>query len=140
MLAPIATEAQQASKVWRVGLLGQGRWDAASAVPIRSAFVNRMHALGYIEGQNLLIEARGADGRVERLADLVAELEATKVDVIVAWGTPAVAAAKKRTSSLPIVMASSGDAVGTGLVASLARPGGNVTGLSWHHTELSEKW
>src|SRR5262245_13328555 len=80
-------EAQQAGKVWRVGLPSPGRWDRPDTVPYRSAFVERMRALGYVEGENFVIEARGAEGRLERLPDLVAELQAAKVDVIVAWST-----------------------------------------------------
>jgi ABC-type uncharacterized transport system substrate-binding protein len=135
LLTARCAEAQQAGKVWRIGALA-GSQDPGQ----HDAFVVALRELGYIEGHTVAIESRYADGHMERLAELAAELVRLKVDVIVAWSTPAVAAAKQSTTSIPIVMASSGDAVGTGLVASLARPGGNVTGVSWHRTEVATKW
>ncbi len=98
-----------------------------------------MHDLGYIEGQNLRIELRSAQGHGERLAELAAELVREKVDVIAAWLTPAVLAAKRATNEIPIVMIGAADPVGVGLVASLARPGGNVTGMAGQIAELAGK-
>ena len=95
--------------------------------------------LGYVEGQNVVIEYRYAEGKPDRLDGLASELVRLKVDVIVTTGTQATAAAKRATSVTPIVMALSGDAVGTGLIGSLARPGGNVTGLTHLSTELAGK-
>jgi putative ABC transport system substrate-binding protein len=134
---PLAVRAQQAGKVWRVGML-----DTTSATLNAKnidAFKASMRALGYVEGQNLVIDYRSPDGRLERLSTLVAELIALKCDVIVARGTPATLAAKAATSGIPIVMAAVAEAIETGLVASLARPGGNVTGLSSFVTQLAQK-
>lgn len=118
-----SAQAQQVKKVPRIGFL--------SATPsINPAFLEGLHALGYIEGKNIIIEYRSAQDKLERHPDLAAELISLKVDIIVTQGTPAAQAVKKATSTIPIVMATSGDPVGSGLVASLARPGGNVTGLS----------
>ncbi len=103
------------------------------------AFVQRLRELGWIEGRNVAIEYRWGEGRVERLAEIAAELVRLKVDVIVTGGTRQVVAAKQATSVIPIVFAAVGDPVGTGLVASLARPGGNVTGLSLQATDLAAK-
>ena len=103
------------------------------------AFRQGLRELGYVEGQNCMIEYRSADGRNERFPELAAEFVRAKVDVIVTRGTPAVIAAKNATGTIPIVMAASGDPVGTGVVASLARPGGNVTGLSAFVRELEAK-
>jgi putative ABC transport system substrate-binding protein len=103
------------------------------------AFVQRLRELGWIEGRNIAIEYRWGEGRVERLAEIAAELVRLKVNVIVTAGTRQVVAAKQATSVIPIVFAAVGDPVGTGLVASLARPGGNVTGLSLQATDLVAK-
>jgi putative ABC transport system substrate-binding protein len=103
------------------------------------AFVQRLRELGWIEGRNVAIEYRWADGRTERLAEFAAEFVRLKVDVIVTSGTPPVIAAKQATSVIPIVFAAVGDPVGTGLVTSLARPGGNVTGLSIQAIDLAGK-
>jgi putative ABC transport system substrate-binding protein len=103
------------------------------------AFRERLRELGYVEGQTVTLETRWADGQVDRLPGLAAELVRLKVDVIVTAGSPAALAAKKATTSVPIVMATGGDPVGLGLVASLARPGGNVTGLTTLSRELSGK-
>jgi putative ABC transport system substrate-binding protein len=134
---PLAARAQQAGKVWRVGML-----DTTSATlnaKNLDGFRAGMRALGYVEGQNLVIDYRSPDGRLERLPALVAELIGLKCDVIVARGTPATLAAKTATSTIPIVMAAVAEAVETGLVASLARPGGNITGLSSFVTQLAQK-
>jgi ABC-type uncharacterized transport system substrate-binding protein len=122
-------------KVWRIGqLLTGGGWDSGL-----DAFRLRLDELGYVEGQNLLIEYRNAEGRAERFPALAAELVRLNVDVIVTLGTQAAFAAKQATTVIPIVMGSSGDAMGIGLVQSLARPGGNVTGLTGISPELSGK-
>src|SRR5262249_10957829 len=104
-----------------------------------NAFRQGLRELGYVEGQNLLLDYRTAEGHHAQVRDLVNELIRLKVDVIVTRGTPAVMAAKKATGTIPIVMAASGDPVNARIVASLARPGGNVTGLSASAIELSAK-
>jgi putative ABC transport system substrate-binding protein len=125
---PLAARAQQPAKLPTIGYLGsatlatQGQWAAA--------FARRLRELGWIDGRNVAIEYRWAEGRDERFAEIAAEFVRLKVDVIVTSATPPVVAAKQTTSVIPIVFAAAGDPVGTGLVASLARPGGNVTGLS----------
>jgi putative ABC transport system substrate-binding protein len=125
---PLAASAQQTGRVPTIGFLGsatpatQGQWVAA--------FVQRLRELGWVEGHNLTIDYRWAEGRSERFAEIAAEIVRLKVNVIVTVTTPAALAAKQATSVIPIVFAAAGDPVGTGLVASLARPGGNVTGLS----------
>jgi putative ABC transport system substrate-binding protein len=137
LAALLAAEAQPAGKVARVGFLSP----ASSTVGphILEAFRQGLRDLGYVEGQNIVVEYRFAEGKAERLPDLAMELVNLKVDVIVASGTPGPLAAKNATKTIPIVMASAGDPVGTGLVASLARPGGNVTGLSTLTPELGGK-
>jgi putative ABC transport system substrate-binding protein len=133
--SPLAARAQQAKKLPTIGFLG-----ATSAVVWNSfvgAFLQRMRELGWIDGYNLAIEYRWAEGREERYTELAAELVQLKVDVIVTGGTAAVIAVKKATSAIPIVFATAGDPVGTGLVTSLSHPGGNVTGLSNQQTDLA---
>jgi putative tryptophan/tyrosine transport system substrate-binding protein len=125
---PFAAQAQQGRKLVTVGLLGSGT--AAAQSTWTTAFVQRMRELGWIEGRNLTIEYRWAEGHTERLAELANELVRLKVDVILTHNTPPPLAAKQATSVIPIVFATAGDPVGSGIVASLARPGGNVTGLS----------
>jgi len=105
-----------------------------------SAFWARLQELGWVQGQNLTVETRWAEGRIDRLPALMADVVARKVDVIVTRGTPATIAAKNATSTIPIVFASMGDPVGTGVAASLARPGGNLTGLSSESVDLGGKW
>jgi putative ABC transport system substrate-binding protein len=129
----VSAHAQQAKKIPRIGYL------AAGSPPVDKAFLQGLRDLGYIEGQNITIEYRFADGKNERLPGLAAELIGLKVDIIVTGGTPAAVAAKRTTSMIPVVMAIVADPVGEGLVGSLARPGGNVTGLANLDTELSEK-
>ena len=124
---PLAIEAQQARKMPRIGYLGQN--SAESAPHLLVAFRQALGERGWVEGQNILIEYRYADGKVDRLPALVAELIGRNVDVIVTVSSRATWAAKDATKSIPIVMAASVDALGEGLVASLAHPGGNVTGL-----------
>ena len=127
--APLTAEAQQAGKVYRVGLLAL--LPAADATRQMKALKTRLRDLGYIEGENLVFEYRSAEGRPERLAALAAELLQLGPHVIIAGGgTLTAQTAKQATSTVPIVMAGVGDAIASGLVATLARPGGNVTGLS----------
>ena len=123
---PLAARAQQAKAT--IGLLGTGT--AAAQIQWTAAFMQRMRELGWSEGRNLTIEYRWAEGHTERLAELANELVRLKVDVIVTHNTPGPLAAKQATSTIPIVFATAGDPVSTGVVTSLARPGGNVTGLS----------
>ena len=127
LAAPLAAETQQAAKVARIGYL---LLDRTAAPDLPEAFRQGLRDLGYVEGRNVVIEYRHAEGKVERLPAVAAELVALKVDVIAAQGTPHALAAKQVTRTIPIVFATSADAVGSGLVTSLARPGGNVTGLS----------
>jgi putative ABC transport system substrate-binding protein len=129
LATPLAAEAQQAGKVSRIGILGSVPLTEPAAARAWGGFLEELRQLGYAEGQNIVIERRFSEGRFDRLAGLAAELVGLKVDVIVASANAA-DAAKKATSTIPIVMTSSADPVGTRLVASLARPGGNVTGLS----------
>ena len=134
---PLAARAQQPGKLPTIGFLGASTPSAESQWI--AAFVQRLRELGWIEGRTVAIEYRWAEGRSERFAEIAAEFVRLKVDVIVTSGTPAVLAAKQATSVIPIVFATAGDPVGTGLVASLARPGGNVTGLSIQSTDLAGK-
>jgi putative ABC transport system substrate-binding protein len=136
VVAPLAAEAQQAAKVARIGYLALNR---AAAPDVLEAFLQGLRDLGYVEGRNLVIEYRDAEGKPERLPALAAELVALKVEVIVAPGTLAALAAKQATRTIPIVFPSVGDPVTDGLVTSLARPGGNVTGLSPFGEELVGK-
>jgi len=129
--------AQQTSKVWRVGMLETT--SQTLNAPNLNAFRRRLQELGYVEGQNLIIEYRSGEGRIERFSELAAEMVRLKVDIIVTRGTPAALAAKNATATIPIVMAAIAEPVGTGMVASLARPGGNVTGLSAIVNELAAK-
>jgi len=133
---PLATRAQQPGKVPAIGFLGANPSIESYRV---AAFVQRLRELAWIDGRNLAIEYRWAEGRNERYAENAAELVRLKVDVIVTVATPATLAAKQATAVIPIVFAATGDPVGTGLVASLARPGGNVTGLSSQTAETAGK-
>jgi putative ABC transport system substrate-binding protein len=130
-------QAQQTGKVPRIGFL-DGSTASGSAVLVE-AFREEMSKLGWIEGKNIAIEYRFAEQKRERVPELAADLVRLKVDLIVASGTPPASAAKKATTTIPIVMTNVGDPVGAGLVASLPRPGGNVTGLSSLGTELNTK-
>jgi putative ABC transport system substrate-binding protein len=130
---PLATRAQP-TKVPRLGVLL-----VANREPFSRLFWEGLRELGYIDGQNIQIEFRSAEGKLNLLPELAAELVRLKVDIIVASETPSVQAAKRATNKIPIVMAPSGDPVGTGLIANLARPGGNVTGLSAATAELAGK-
>lgn len=131
--APLTSHAQLAGKVRRIGYLAPGPSSPSDAAGIRAfqSFRQGLRELGWVEGQNIVIEYRFAEGRFDRLPDLAAELVRLKVDLIVATTTPAAAAAKNATATIPIVMVSVGDPVGLGLIASLARPGGNVTGQAF---------
>ena len=128
LAAPLAADAQQAAKVSRIGFLSVT--SPSDRPQLLDAFRKRLRELGWVEGRNLVIEYRYADGRLDRLPDLAAELVRLKVDLLVSWSTQGVTAAKNATATIPIVMITVRDPVGTGLVASLARPGGNVTGMS----------
>jgi putative ABC transport system substrate-binding protein len=138
LAAPLAAEAQQPARVFRIGVLAYSPPTVSTVSPLREALLQGLRALGYVEGQNLAIEWRYWEGKPERLPALAAELVRLKVEVIVVGPTPAAEEAKRATSTIPIV-ALHGDPVGSGLVASLARPGGNVTGLSVLNTELLGK-
>ena len=126
---PLATHAQPTNKIARVGFLGSAT-AAGSAQSVR-ALREGLKALGYVEGKNILIEFRWAEGKYERLPELVADLNRLQVDVLVTHGTPGTQAAKRTTTSIPIVMAISGDAVATGIVTNLSRPDANVTGSTF---------
>ena len=132
---PLAARAQ--TKVYAIGVLETV--PRAQNQENFAALLNGLGELGYVEGQNLHIDYRSADGQGERFPEFVAELVRNRVDLIVTRGTPAARAAKAATATIPIVMAAIGEPLGVGVVASLARPGGNVTGLSAFVTELSGK-
>ena len=136
LLTPLAADAQQAGKVPRIGFLFYG---SPGPSPELDAFRQGLRELGYVEGQSITIEYRFASGRVERLPELAAELVRLKLDVIVTPATPASQAAKQATSTIPIVFAAVADAVGAGLVANFARPGGNITGFTSISAELGGK-
>ncbi len=135
--APFPAGAQRAGRIPRIGFLGTSSPSLESHFV--EAFTQGLRDLGYVEGQNITIDYRWAEGQDDRFPDLAAELVRLKADVIVTTGTPATLAAKQATKTVPIVMASSGNPVQSGLVASLARPGGNVTGLSIFAPELEGK-
>ena len=137
LAAPLASFAEQPAKIARIGFLHPA---SAQGADIRlQAFRDGLRELGYVEGKNLQLEVRWGEGKLERLPTLAAELVQAKVDVIVASSSPAVVAARQATRTIPIVMPLSSDPVGDGLVASLARPGGNITGLSLMAPELGEQ-
>ena len=138
LAAPLAAEAQQVTKAPRIGFLA---FNLATKTHLPEAFRQGLRDLGYVEGRNVVFEYRDAEGKAERLPALAAELVALKVDVIVAGGRPQVLAAKQATRTLPIVFTGVGGPVSMGLVTSLARPGGNVTGLTLTTgPELVGKW
>jgi len=140
LAAPLAAEAQPAvGKLPRVGLLLPGSSSDPLVQPYLDVLRRGLRELGYVEGQSITIEYRWAEGKYERLPDLASELVRLKVDVIVAVGTVVVQAAKQTTQTIPIVMTNVDDPVATGLVASMARPGGNITGLSLMSHELVGK-
>ena len=129
LLAPLGAAAQQPGKVPRIGYFSAG--SPSGAPHLLEAFRKGLRELGWVEDKNIVIDYRFAEGRSDRLPDLAAELVRLKVDIIVALATPAAAAAKNATQTIPIVMIGAYDPVGVGLIAGLARPGGNVTGLSF---------
>jgi ABC-type uncharacterized transport system substrate-binding protein len=129
---PRMTRAQQPTgKIWRLGILQPG----APPDPLVEAIRQRLRELGYIEGRNIVFEYRWAEGKLDRLTDLARDLVGSKVDVITTLSTPAALAARNATTTIPIVFTAVGDPVGSGVVPSLARPGGNATG-----TSLSRRW
>ena len=134
---PLAARAQQPAKVPTIGFLGAGTPSADTLWT--AAFAHRLRELGWIEGRTIAIESRWAENRSDRYAEIAVEFVQLKVAVIVTYATAPVIAAKKATSVIPIVFALSGDPVGSGLVASLARPGANVTGLSLQTTDIAAK-
>ena len=131
---PLAAHAQQAGKIHKIGYLSPG-----SPSPVVTPLFDTLRELGWIEGKNVTFEYRYAENRLERLPELAADLVGLNVDVIVAIGTLGPLAAKGATSTIPIVMTAAGDPVGSGLIASLARPGGNVTGMSLMSPDLGGK-
>jgi putative ABC transport system substrate-binding protein len=130
-----SADAQQSAKVPRIGFLASGGPESPNIM----AFRRGLHDLGYVEGKNVLVEYRHLEAKVDRVPRFVAELVQLKVDVLIITNTPAIRVAKQATSTIPIVMVSTVDPVATGLVDSLARPGGNVTGLTRLTRELSGK-
>jgi putative ABC transport system substrate-binding protein len=137
LVVPLSSEAQPAAKLSRIGMLVSG--SPATYQFMVDAFRQNLRELGYVEGRNMKLELRWAEGKLDRLPDLAVDLVRVGVDIIVVGGTPAVRAAKQATSTIPIVVWGAGDLVGTGLVASLARPGTNVTGTHDLSPELSGK-
>ena len=136
-LVPLAADAQQPGKVYRIGYLsGNPQANTQEAI---EAFIDAMRDFGFVEGRNLAIERRYADGNYDRLQRLVEELIQYKVDVILTYGTPATLAAKNATKTIPVVFGAVADPVVAGLVLSLPRPGGNVTGTTTINPELSGK-
>jgi putative ABC transport system substrate-binding protein len=136
----LAAVAQPPAKIPQVGILHNGRQADEPRLRVLEEFRQGLHDLGYVEGQNIALEIRWAEGSVERLPALASELVRLKVDVLVVFGPPGVRAARAATNTIPIVMARMDDAEEHGFVASLARPGGNITGLSFQTGELSGKW
>ena len=132
-----SAEAQQPTKVRRIGFLDNST--ASGSAVLVDAFRQELSKLGWIEGKNITIEYRFAEQKLERLPELAADLVRLKVDLIVVTGAPPALAAKKATTTIPVVMVTAGDPVGAGLVASLARPGGNVTGLEFRTRAKYEK-
>jgi putative ABC transport system substrate-binding protein len=139
LAATLSAGAQPAEKVYRVGFLGASPPPTLGWSRTWGSLVQGLRDLGYIEGRNLVIEARYSEGREDRLPALAAELVRLNLDVIVAGATPPVHAVRNATATIPIVMTNHSDPLGTGLAASLARPGGNVTGRSNMHSDLSRK-
>jgi ABC-type uncharacterized transport system substrate-binding protein len=136
---PSCVRAERAAKVARIGLLATGALDSAEQQAILDAFRQGLRERGYVEGHSIIIEYRTAAGRIERFPELARELVQLDPDLIVASNTPAARAAKDATSTIPIVVVVMGDPIGDGLVTSLARPGGNVTGMTFLGPELASK-
>lgn len=137
LVTPIALKAQQTGKVWRIGYLAAGARPSDGAPP--QALRQALQELGYVDGRNVVYAGRWAEARSDRLLELASELAGLKVDLIVTFGSKAAEAAKAATLTVPIVFVGAGDAVGIGLIESLSRPGGNVTGISDQANELSAK-
>lgn len=137
LLGSLAAQAQQTGSVYRIGFLGNST--AALEANLVGPFREGLRELGYVEGRNILIEYRWAEGKYDRFPALIGELLALKVAVIVTAGTPATLAVKQATTSVPLVMTAVGDPVGTGIVPSLSHPGGNITGLTAISTEMDAK-
>jgi putative ABC transport system substrate-binding protein len=135
---PLAARAQQ-QKVWRIGYLHSGFLDSSADAALFEAFRQQLSNLGYVEGKNLIIDKRAAQGHYERLPALANELIALHPDAIAAVATPAIAAAQRATSTIPIVMTPSTDPIGSGFVKSFAHPGGNITGLANMYGDLTAK-
>ena len=138
LAAPLDAQAQQAGKVYRIGFLNAGVPSTATAQV--EGLRRGLRDLGYVEGRNFTIDFRWGEGRNDRLAELAADLVRANVDVIVTAGEPAIRAARQATATIPIVMGAVGDPVGAGFVESLARPGGNITGVSNLAVEMTGKW
>ena len=139
LAAPLAAGAQPAGKVYRIGYISNSPPNTPESSPFYEAFRQGLRERGWVEGRNAVIEWRFAEGRMERFPDLAADLVRLKVDLIVTTGGPAARAAKQATTTIPIVAVAVSDPVGQGFVASLARPGGNVTGLATLFPELAVK-
>jgi putative ABC transport system substrate-binding protein len=137
LVSPFVAIAQQRQQVWRIGCLTVT--DLAATPQLLDAFRAGLRDHGYVDGQNIVIDCRWAEGTSKRLDNLAADLVHSKVDLILAWSTPAVIAAKRATSTIPIVMVSVADPVGSGFIASLARPGGNITGVTNFDADLAAK-
>ncbi|SIO56477.1 putative ABC transport system substrate-binding protein [Bradyrhizobium erythrophlei] len=137
LLRPAAIRAQQSSKLYHIGYFSAG--ERRPTPQLEEAFVGALRGLGWIEGTNVVFEYRYADNHLDRLPELAAQLVALKVDVIVAAGTLAPLAVKRLSTTIPIVLTSAGDPLGSGLVSSLAHPGGNITGLSLMASDLGGK-
>jgi putative ABC transport system substrate-binding protein len=135
---PHAAKAQQV-KLPRIGFIGLGAAADQASIDRIDAFRAGLRELGYLENKNIVIDDRWAEGRYEQLTELVTQLIYLKVEAIVTHGTPATRAAKQATTTVPVVMVAVSDAVGSGLVSSIARPGGNVTGMTWFAPELAVK-
>src|SRR5215471_8146733 len=136
-VAPRVVEAQQAGRIYRIGVFFASNPTVTASN--NEAFTQGLRERGYVEGQNVVLERRYGESRTERMAEVAAELVRMKVDVIVATTDQPISAVKRQTRSIPIVMVNSTDPVGTGFVASLAHPGGNITGVSMMSPELGGK-
>src|SRR5207249_3992852 len=136
--APLAIEAQQAGKMWRIGTLDYG--SEAARRELWKAFREGLHELGYLEGRNITLESRWANGVASELPRLSAELVRSKPDLIAVASTPAAIAVKQATDKIPVVFMSVGEVLHVGLVPSVGRPGGNITGVATLTTEVSQKW
>ena len=138
LAAPLAAGAQQPSRIPRIGYLGA--FSPSAGAPVLESFRQGLRELGYVEGQTIFIDYRWAEGRPDRFPALAAELIQLRVDVIVTYSNAAVTALQQATRTIPIVVAFMGNPVGSGFVASFARPGGNITGFSVQAEDLGRKW